>query len=190
MPTKMQNAAPASPSQGMPEAVVIGEQNNLKPIKGWYLWLVQMVQRISGSLPEHVRQSLIDSLNQTAQEDEQANSKKDAVSRLKMVILQDRTNLSPEEMDGLKGDLITTISKYVEVDQETLEIQLEHQLNKFALVANVSMLRVNEAGAVPKATEESAASKITTADLPDEIDDLVEMELAKDAEPQKTKKSS
>lgn len=179
-------------SSASPQANKAQGQDVQTTIKGWYLWLLQLIQRISGTLPDNVRQALIETLEKDqAQANEQANSKKEAVNRLKMVLIKDRSNLSEQDMEGLRGDLLTTIAKYVEVDQETLELQLEQQMNKIALVANIQMVRgaesaepkaaVAEETAEPSAVEAKAAEALVT-DMSDDLDDLVEMELAKEAQ--------
>src|SRR5690606_16881259 len=49
-------------------------------------------------------------------------SKKAAKDRLRLVLVHDRTSLSPHLLDTLKEDLIQTISKYLEIDTEGLEV--------------------------------------------------------------------
>ena len=45
-----------------------------------------------------------------------------AVDRLKLVLVSDRSNCSPEIMEQIKNDIIQVISKYVEIDIEGLDI--------------------------------------------------------------------
>lgn len=47
-----------------------------------------------------------------------------AKDRLKMVLVADRTNCSPDIMEQIKNDIITVISKYVEIDAEELDIKI------------------------------------------------------------------
>lgn len=47
-----------------------------------------------------------------------------AKDRLKLVLVSDRTNCSPEIMENIKNDIIKVISKYVEIDSEGLDIQI------------------------------------------------------------------
>ncbi|SDB39062.1 cell division topological specificity factor MinE [Butyrivibrio sp. INlla16] len=46
-----------------------------------------------------------------------------ARDRLKLVLVSDRQNCSPEIMDRIKNDIIEVLSKYVEVDKEGLDIK-------------------------------------------------------------------
>lgn len=47
-----------------------------------------------------------------------------AKDRLKLLLVSDRANCSPEVLEMIRNDLIQVISKYVEIDTEELEIQI------------------------------------------------------------------
>ncbi len=47
-----------------------------------------------------------------------------AKDRLKLVLVSDRANCSPEIMEQIKNDIIKVISKYVEIDAEGLDIKI------------------------------------------------------------------
>lgn len=47
-----------------------------------------------------------------------------AKDRLKLVLVSDRANCSPEIMEQMKNDIIQVISKYVEIDLEGLDIKI------------------------------------------------------------------
>lgn len=47
-----------------------------------------------------------------------------AKDRLKLVLVSDRANCSPEIMEQIKNDIINVISKYVEIDSEGLDISI------------------------------------------------------------------
>lgn len=48
-----------------------------------------------------------------------------AKDRLKLVLVSDRANCSPELMEQIKNDIINVISKYVEIDIEGLDIKIQ-----------------------------------------------------------------
>ncbi len=48
-----------------------------------------------------------------------------AKDRLKLVLVSDRANCSPDLMEKIKVDIINVITKYVEIDQEGLDIKIE-----------------------------------------------------------------
>ena len=47
-----------------------------------------------------------------------------AKDRLKLVLVSDRANCSPEIMEQMKNDIIQVISKYVEIDVDGLDIKI------------------------------------------------------------------
>lgn len=52
------------------------------------------------------------------------NSGDVAKDRLKLLLISDRANCSPEVMEMIKNDIIQVISKYMDIDVEGLDIQL------------------------------------------------------------------
>ena len=47
-----------------------------------------------------------------------------AKDRLKLVLVSDRSGCSPEVMEKIKNDIIAVISKYIEIDQDGLDIKI------------------------------------------------------------------
>ena len=47
-----------------------------------------------------------------------------AKERLKLLLVSERTDCSPEIMEQIKNDIIQVISKYMEIDAEGLDIQI------------------------------------------------------------------
>lgn len=47
-----------------------------------------------------------------------------AKDRLKLVLVSDRAGCSPEIMEQMKNDIITVISRYIEIDMEGLDIKI------------------------------------------------------------------
>lgn len=47
-----------------------------------------------------------------------------AKDRLKLLLVSDRANCSPEIMEMIKNDIIKVIAKYMEIDSEGLDIQI------------------------------------------------------------------
>jgi len=69
-------------------------------------------------------------------------SKKAAKDRLRLVLVHDRTSLSPRLIESLKEDLIHVISKYMEIDKEGLEVALDQEEDTMALIANIPIRKV------------------------------------------------
>ncbi len=82
-----------------------------------------------------------------AEQDAAASAKEDAKNRLKLVLMHDRTKLSPGLLESMRDELMQVISKYVEIDQTTLDLCLEQESNTIALVANISVVRSKEVAA-------------------------------------------
>lgn len=77
------------------------------------------------------------------------NSAESAKERLQLVLIHDRTDLTPTELDSLKDDLIATISRHVEIDPQAVQIGLEKDGRSQRLVADIplkSMTRRRRSG--------------------------------------------
>lgn len=67
------------------------------------------------------------------------NSANSAKERLQFVLIHDRTDLTPAELDSLKDDLIATISRHVEIDPQAMQIGVEHDGRSQRLVADIPL---------------------------------------------------
>lgn len=63
-----------------------------------------------------------------------------AKDRLRLVLVQDRVNLSAEKMTELRDELIKVISKYVEIDRDGMEISLTQNARQSRLTANIPVV--------------------------------------------------
>ncbi|MBM6748269.1 cell division topological specificity factor MinE [Megamonas rupellensis] len=72
----------------------------------------------------------------------QKTSKEIAKDRLKVVLIHDRANISPEVMQALKNDIIEVISHYMDINKNEMEISLENDDNSVALLANIPVNRI------------------------------------------------
>lgn len=71
-----------------------------------------------------------------------------AKERLRLVLVHDRSSVSPEFLQLLKNDLIEVISKYMEIDEKSLEVNLDNDgQDQVALVANIPVKKMKR---VPK----------------------------------------
>lgn len=52
------------------------------------------------------------------------NSKDVAKDRLKLVLIHDRANVSPQFLEMLKSEIIKVITNYMDIDEGALDIQL------------------------------------------------------------------
>ncbi len=65
------------------------------------------------------------------------SSAHNAKERLQLVLVHDRTDLTPAELDSLKDDLIETISRHVDIDVQAMQIGVEHDGRSQRLVADI-----------------------------------------------------
>ncbi len=65
------------------------------------------------------------------------NSKDIARERLRLVLVHDRSSVSPEVLNNLKEDLIKVIRQYMDIDEEALAVNFENDDESVALVANI-----------------------------------------------------
>jgi len=68
---------------------------------------------------------------------ENAGSRDIARERLRLVLIHDRASVSPNFLNALKEELIRVIREYMEIDEESLIVDLENEENSVALVANI-----------------------------------------------------
>jgi cell division topological specificity factor len=62
-----------------------------------------------------------------------------AKERLKFVLIHDRTNLSPGEMDSLKNEILDVISRHVEIDPDAVHITMTQEGREQRLVADIPL---------------------------------------------------
>lgn len=74
------------------------------------------------------------------------SSKDVANERLKLILIHDRADLSPELLDLIKGEIMNVIARYVEIDNSDVEVKLtkvkEQDGNSPALIANIPIKKM------------------------------------------------
>jgi cell division topological specificity factor len=79
-------------------------------------------------------------------------SKDVAKERLKLVLIHDRSNVSPQFLEMVKSEIIKVIQNYMDIDEEALDIQLTKTNSDDgerivpALVANIPIKGMKNAG--------------------------------------------
>lgn len=79
--------------------------------------------------------------------EEGIQSKNVAKERLRLVLVQDRCNITPQILESLKVDLINVISNYMEIDESGLDVTISEEDQSLALLANIPILRMRR---IPK----------------------------------------
>ncbi len=100
------------------------------------------------------------------------DSKDVAVNRLRLVLMQDRTNLTPEILQRMRKELIELLSKYVELDKEALELNFEQEGEQMALMLSIPVIRAKDEAeieaALKEADEKAAKEESEDEDTEDE----------------------
>ena len=120
--------------------------------------------------------------------EQQESTKETACNRLRVVLMQDRTNLTPELMERMRKEMIELLSKYVEMDKEALELNLEQDGEQVALMLSIPVIRAKDEeeikAALAKEDEEKAKSTSESEDesTEDNEDTLEEEDLGDEVE--------
>lgn len=69
-------------------------------------------------------------------------SKTAAKDRLRLVLMHDRSDIPATMMEAIRTEMVQVLSKYVEIDQEALEVMLEKEAGSIGLVLNIPIRRV------------------------------------------------
>lgn len=76
------------------------------------------------------------------------NSKTVAKERLKLVLINDRADISPKYLDMIKSDITRILSEYMVIDEEGLDIKLTRSIRESddkpmpSLVANIPIIKM------------------------------------------------
>lgn len=72
----------------------------------------------------------------------QRRSAQNAKERLQLVLIHDRTDLTPAEFDALKDELLAVISRHVDIDPSGVTIDVEHDGRSQRLIADIPLRSV------------------------------------------------
>ena len=121
---------------------------------------------------------------------EEESTKDVACNRLKFVLMQDRTNLTPELMDRMRKELVELLSKYVEMDKEALELGFEQEGTQMALMLSIPVVRAKDEAEIEailaKEDEEKAKLEAVTAEENSNEDEESEDDTFEDEEKSET----
>jgi cell division topological specificity factor len=70
-----------------------------------------------------------------------AASANTAKERLKLVLVHDRSDVSPAVVEVLKDEIITVISQHVDIDRDRVAFSLTENNRESRLVAEIPLLR-------------------------------------------------
>ena len=108
------------------------------------------------------------------QAEEEESAKDVACNRLRVVLMQDRTNLTPQILERMRGELVELLSKYLEMDKEALELNLEQEGDQMALMLSIPVIRAKDEEEIEQALAEAEAKKADEAE--EEAEEVEEVE--------------
>lgn len=71
--------------------------------------------------------------------DKGGRSASSAKERLKLVLIHDRTDLTPTAVEQLKNELIEVISRYIAIDPEAVQIAVQQDGREQRLFADIPL---------------------------------------------------
>jgi cell division topological specificity factor len=69
----------------------------------------------------------------------EAKSARQAKERMKLVLIHDRTDLTPGMLETLKDELIEVISRHIEIAPESVNIEMSHEGREQRLIADIPL---------------------------------------------------
>ncbi|NMM64539.1 cell division topological specificity factor MinE [Clostridium sp. P21] len=77
---------------------------------------------------------------------QKSSSKDVAKERLKLILIHDRSNMSPELLNSIKEDILKVLSKYVEIDDGDVDVKMtkmdQVEGDSPALIASIPIKRM------------------------------------------------
>ena len=73
---------------------------------------------------------------------EDKHSKEVAKERLKLVLMHDRVQLTPDQFARMKDEIMEVIKKYLEIDVQETDIQVQSDSQSTAFVLNAKIVKV------------------------------------------------
>jgi cell division topological specificity factor len=69
-----------------------------------------------------------------------SHSASTAKKRLQLVLVQDRTNISPETLNVLKDEIVNAISKHIEIDSAGVQVSIANDKGSHRLTADIPVI--------------------------------------------------
>lgn len=138
---------------------------------------------MSENLLKEICNKVLSLFKQTEKEEE--NAKDVACNRLRVVLMQDRTNLTPELLQRMRRELVELLSKYVEMDKDALELNFDQEGDQMALMLSIPVIRAKDEKEIEEALKAEDEAEESDEDLESEEDDDSEEEKETSSEDEK-----
>ena len=70
---------------------------------------------------------------------DKSKSADNAKERLKLVLIHDRTDLSPKSIESIKNEILEVISRYIDIDPDAVAIRVTQEGREQRLVADIPL---------------------------------------------------
>ena len=78
-----------------------------------------------------------------------------AKDRLRIVLIHDRTDISPDLLNNLRDEIVRVLIKYMDIDTGKIDINLDQDEDAVALVASIPVLRIKRGGLIEAQTAQA-----------------------------------
>lgn len=97
-----------------------------------------------------------------------------AVNRLKTVLLQDRAGFSERAIQMMKEELVSVVSKYMEIDGDNFQLQIDALENKTVLNLSIPVTRAKTDDEIDEAIkEQSLKNQKKAEEIVKELENLI-----------------
>lgn len=111
---------------------------------------------------------------QTQEKTTHDESKNVAVNRMKLVLMQDRTNLTPYLLEKMRGEMIEVLAKYVEMDKDALELNFEQEGDQMALMLSIPVIRAKDEEEIKAILDAEEAEMSEESESEEEVEETDE----------------
>ena len=98
------------------------------------------------------------------------SAKSVACNRLRVVLMQDRTSLTPETLQRMRRELIELLSKYVEMDKDALDLNFDQEDGQMALMLSIPVIRAKNEEEIWSNTDDVRKTALSKGDELDNVD--------------------
>ena len=102
-------------------------------------------------------------------------TKEVAMSRLKTILSQDRVGFSERALQMMKDEMISCISRYMEIDEESFELQIDAVEDKTVLNVSIPVIRPKTDEEIDEAIKKQAEkTQVKAEEIVLELEEIIE----------------
>ena len=65
------------------------------------------------------------------------SSKEEARQRLKLLLIHDQLELTPSDLDAMKGEILEVVKRYISVDEEAADLRVTRQSRNLTISSQI-----------------------------------------------------